>query len=348
MRITNAGNVGIGTATPTTPLEVSGTATMNVARLVSQSIASLTGALGNSISSGTTNVIAYQDGSVTVTTSGSQVVMVGSNGNVGINDSTPEQKLDVNGRINASLGFTIGSQYRSDFWSGSGQWLSLPYGIFGTNGAYEITTSWNGYRNSSDNWTSLNVNGYTQSAQVALGSSGIRFSTDSTAPTGSAPTERMRISSNGNVGIGYFPASYKLQVNGQVAGTSAYVNTSDIRLKKDIQPIPYGLDTLMALRPVSFHWKDQSQDWEKGRKLGLIAQEVQKVVPEIVSVARDASKTESIAYGDLGPILVRGIQQLKAANDELHNELRTSNDNVQTLSRQVEALQREVRELKQH
>src|SRR5690606_28634292 len=57
------------------------------------------------------------------------------------------------------------------------------------------------------------------------------------------------------------------------------INTSDAREKKNIQNLNYGLTTLMRFRPVSFEWKKEDGS---GTKLGLIAQELQQVLPEVV------------------------------------------------------------------
>lgn len=124
-----------------------------------------------------------------------------------------------------------------------------------------------------------------------------------------------------------------------VWATNGTINTSDARDKTNIREISYGLDDIRKLRPVSFEWKD---DTDNGTKLGLIAQELQQVLPEVV---RDWDYTDDeenglrkveaarlgVYYSDIIPVLIRGIQ-------ELDQQVQTSPN---------EALLQEIMELKE-
>jgi hypothetical protein len=94
--------------------------------------------------------------------------------------------------------------------------------------------------------------------------------------------------------------------------TGAYVPVSDRNLKKNIVDISHGLSSIMALRPVEYNMKTESDDDQK--HLGFIAQEAQEVIPSSVSEMLNDTlgmdKTEIIA------VLVKAVQELKNEFDE--------------------------------
>jgi len=97
--------------------------------------------------------------------------------------------------------------------------------------------------------------------------------------------------------------------DGRVWAAYGISQPSDARLKKDIADLPYGLRDLAALRAVIYKWKDKERG--DGRHLGFLAQELQKVVPELVS--KDASTGMlSVDYPALVPVLVKAIQEQQA------------------------------------
>lgn len=104
---------------------------------------------------------------------------------------------------------------------------------------------------------------------------------------------------NGNVSIGTTSTTYKLTVGGDV-GATAFNYTSDRSLKKNIKTISNPVDKIMNLRGVSFNWKDNGQ-----ASLGLIAQEVEKVFPELVT----GDGLKSVQYGNLVAPLIEAVKE---------------------------------------
>ncbi|GAB4418144.1 MAG: hypothetical protein OHK0039_29260 [Bacteroidia bacterium] len=103
-----------------------------------------------------------------------------------------------------------------------------------------------------------------------------------------------------------------------VYAANGFIQTSDRRLKQDISPLAYGLSTLMTLRPVSFRWKSEP---DGPRKIGLIAQEVQAVLPEVVHQAEDPEAPLGVNYAELVPLLIQAIQEQQARIETLEAQL---------------------------
>ncbi len=115
-----------------------------------------------------------------------------------------------------------------------------------------------------------------------------------------------------------------------VWATNGIIQTSDLRLKKNIEPLHYGLGTVMQLRPVSFQWRED--DAESPAKIGLIAQEVQAVVPEIVHDRGD-DQPMGVNYAEMVPVLIQAMQEQQTM--------------IETQQQQIDELRRELEALKQ-
>ena len=175
------------------------------------------------------------------------------------------------------------------------------------------------------------------------------------------PQLYMAILPNGNVGIdpqfdvnGFPIANDRLQVYGDIrvgtTGTNGCINnfagtgiigtcSSDRRLKKDITPFAPMLDRVTALQPVHYFWRaDQFPDRHFGnaKNYGLIAQDVEQVLPELVETDSDGYK--AVDYSKLPLLTIQAVKELKAANDAQKAETDALKQRVADLERLVSEL----------
>jgi hypothetical protein len=119
--------------------------------------------------------------------------------------------------------------------------------------------------------------------------------------------EKMRITASGNIGIGTSSPTQTLEVNGTVLA-SAYLYSSDRRLKKDITPLEESLEKLLTLNTVKFNWITPHNSDEERTQIGLIAQDVQKVFPE--AVKEDSQGWLRMNYQALISPIIDGMREM--------------------------------------
>jgi len=305
MRITSAGNVGIGTTSPNGPLSVQANTGNTAIRLIGTSSASsnnagiywydsndstFNGYLGNF--SGSFDIYNQRSTPMVFSTAATERMRITSGGNVGIGTSVPDQILSV--RKTSAGAETIALALQN---------------IGGTTGT-AVSMTFCPHENSSTPEPLAKITAYRVAA--------------SNAPTdiifysyNAGMNERMRMSYTGGIGA---------------AGSSTNIyNPSDVRLKQNISTITYGLDKIKALNPVKYNWIDGFETLESDMPLlGFIAQEVQQVIPEAV----ESFGGNSITIGDttidnplrvnekfIIPVLVKAIQELSAENTSLINRI---------------------------
>ena len=264
MRLTGAGNLGVGTSSPLTKLSIQGTAGANDVLNVASS-------------------------------TGASLLYVNAAGSVGIGTASPSAKLEVSGNI-VTTGASTNLFKGSNFVSNSGGALSN----FGaSDGGFYFVPSGNG---------------------------AMSF------VTGGA--DHMRLDSSGRLGIGTTSPSFLLGVgNNTVSGTiaqfenstgSCFINpnnaftgcTSDLRLKTNIVPLDSELASVMALNPVTYTW---ISDASSTPHFGFIAQEVQKIFPDLVMQGPDGYY--ALNYAGFAPYLTRAIQEIASISGQFKDNL---------------------------
>ncbi|MEM7658675.1 MAG: tail fiber domain-containing protein [Bacteroidota bacterium] len=113
------------------------------------------------------------------------------------------------------------------------------------------------------------------------------------------------------------------------------IQTSDRRDKTQIANLTYGLEEVLKLRPVSYEWEEQP---EMGLKIGLIAQELQEVVPEVVvQGGEDPAARLGVNYAELVPVLIQAMQEQQAEIEALKQERAAMQSQQSKVLAQLEA-----------
>ena len=124
------------------------------------------------------------------------------------------------------------------------------------------------------------------------------------------------------------PSQANVQATGNllIGGNITAYYSSDINLKDDIRPIESALFKVKQLSGITFTWNEKAEqaEREKGRDVGLIAQEVQKVLPEIVLIR--PNKTLAIQYDKVIPLLVEAIKDQQTIIEDLQQRLELLED----------------------
>jgi len=95
--------------------------------------------------------------------------------------------------------------------------------------------------------------------------------------------------------------------------------TSDKRLKDNISDLDYGLTEILNLKPVSYRLINDNNN---KKHLGLIAQEVEMLIPEIVNKANDEKQTRSMRYTELVPVLIKATQEQQVLIDQQNQQIK--------------------------
>ena len=117
----------------------------------------------------------------------------------------------------------------------------------------------------------------------------------------------VRMTKTGNVGIMLADPLYALHVNGSVAATSEVMQLSDARYKANLTPIANALGKVSTLSGYTYFRTDMACDRQF---MGVVAQEVENVAPQLVTTQADGYKT--VSYGSMGALLLQAIKEMNA------------------------------------
>ena len=165
------------------------------------------------------------------------------------------------------------------------------------------------------------------------------------------------IYASGSTYAGYFDGA--VYVNGSITYTGS-CTSSDERLKKNIQQLDGALDKVLKLRGVSYYWKNQDElkampntmendstmyyQFDDKKQIGVIAQEMENVLPELVSTDHNGYKT--VDYTKLTPILIEAMKEQQAIIEGQQQQLEAFKTDKANLQNKVESQQQQIDELR--
>jgi len=331
MRIDSSGNVGIGITSPTRQLHILNSSGDNRGIMVENTVATSyaevhikaarefrIGTGGSSSDSNSSDRFFIFDA-----TAAAHRFTISSTGNVGIGTTTPDCKLDVrksgttaaHGDTDLFVGDSgaASSTAQVQIHGGTSGFSNL---YFSDAGAYNV----GGFTyNHSSNYLATNVNGAETMRITSNGDLCIGGTATQTARTASFDVETNNVvfdnctTSGAGNGAEYqtfrrHNGTNAVQIGSIVMnGTTGvtYGTSSDYRLKEDLKDFK-GLEMVSKIPVYDFKWKADGK-----RGYGVMAHELQEILPQAVTSEKDAEKMQEVDYSKIVPLLVKSIQELK-------------------------------------
>jgi hypothetical protein len=342
MRITSAGNVGIGTTSPGAKLDVTGTIRQSsvISSLLKTNasgdlVAATAGTdyqavLTNPVTgTGTATRIAYWSGTNTITST-SNLYWDNTNARLGIGTTAPSAKVHlVEG--NFVTRFLVGQSTFTGYNSGltAGQKGNIIVGqANSTNNAYVINFI---YQSSGSTSNSIGL-GFFNNDDIVTISANKNVAIATTPTTGYTLTVGSIVGGTGTV---LTKGSVKIETGALGVGVNASAtagridasndivpfSSSDLRLKENIKNITDPIDKIKRLNGVEFDWikeLEQSHGYS-GHDTGIIAQEVQDILP--MAVRTNASGYLAVRYEKLIGLLIEAVKEQQVQIDYLNSKL---------------------------
>ncbi len=154
------------------------------------------------------------------------------------------------------------------------------------------------------------------------------------------------VRNDGNVGIGTTSPTYALHVVGNTFTTGSY-SSSDQRFKKNVHALGDSLEKLIQLRGVSFEWRAEEfpeNRFKSGNDIGVIAQEMEKVFPEIVSTDEDGYK--AVNYSKLVVPLIEATKSQQTMIEQQQQTIEQLTVLLQQAQKQMASMSQEIKNIK--
>tara|TARA_R100001079_G_scaffold35989_1_gene18427 strand:+ start:1197 stop:4067 length:2871 start_codon:yes stop_codon:yes gene_type:complete len=299
MRLDSNGDLGVGTTDPTSKLHVSGTSGAG-SRIHIES----TGA-GTSSFDGSGSGLLLTAGGMNTTSKFTPAIQFGS---------TDPQFTTTNPKVGAAINAVAREAYSQD---NDGGMALVFYTTPQAPGTGQTTTE--RMRVTHDG------NLLVGTTSGTLSGAGIKLRPASSGTNSTANCQVTGDGGAGDVGYGLYDtgdSAYKFYVTyaGQIFATSSSITSlSDVSLKENVRDLDKGLDTINALQPRRFDWKNG----DGNDIMGFVAQEVEDVLPELVHEYKYTDEETKLALkmSDMIPSMVKAIQELSAQVNELKAEI---------------------------
>ena len=254
---------------------------------------------------------------------GTHLLTVLPNGNVGIGINAPQQVLHVNGNSEIlSTGSGAGFKFRNrasasptDDWTWYSAGSSARLNYAGTD--------------------MLKIGKQTPFGGVGPGFVVIGEGVGYDSEMGAAPTYKLIVEGSAEV-------YQNLNIGGCIEigpFVIAGICSSDLRLKRQVTPFPNLLDKVTRLQPVHFYWRAEeypNRHFSNEQSFGLIAQEVEEVLPELVT--KDEEGYRAVNYSKLPLMMLQAIKEMKAEQDLLKQQNAALQTRLATLEQMLQQL----------